>query len=75
MATRSGGVGVGDVGRLQEARHRLEEELGFPVAASIGRDLRLLAFPKTKADSAKLVGYGGRFKGFVIEERETPKAQ
>jgi hypothetical protein len=75
MANRSGGVGVGDVDRLQEARKRLEEELGFPVAASIGRDLRLLVFPKTKADSAKLPGYGGTFKGFPIEERETPRAQ
>jgi hypothetical protein len=74
MATRSGGVGVGDVGRLQEARKRLEDELSFPVAASIGRDLRLLVYPRTKADSARLLGYGGSFRGFPIEERETPTA-
>lgn len=73
MANRAGGVGVSDVGRLQEARKSLEQELGFPVAASIGKDLRLLAFPKTRADRDRLSGLTS-WSGFHIEVRDTPKA-
>jgi len=73
MATRSGGGGVAQVGRLQEARHSLELELGFPVAASIGSDMRLLAYPVTPEDREKLKAYPN-WAGFVVEARETPKA-
>jgi hypothetical protein len=73
MATRSGGATLTDVGRLQEARKSLEDQVGFPVAASIGKDLRLLAFPRNEADQERLKGFP-TWKGFLVEVRDTPRA-
>jgi len=73
MATRSGGASISDVGRLQEARADLERQLGIPVAASIGRDLRLrlLAYPKTDEQRAAVPAM---HRGFPVETREAPRA-
>jgi hypothetical protein len=71
MANRSGGASVADVGRLQEARVGLERQLGFPVRASIGKDLRLLAFPVTRSDRERLQGVS-RWAGFPVEVRDAP---
>jgi len=74
MATRVGGATVNQVGQLQEARRSLELEVGFPIAASIGKDLRLLAFPRTEADRERLKAIP-RWSGFLVEVRETPEAR
>ena len=73
MATRSGGGSVAQVGALQEARKSLELEVGFPIAASVGKDMRLLAFPRTDADRERLKSIP-RWSGFPVEVRDTPKA-
>ncbi len=71
MATRAGGAIVAQVGKLQEARVSLEKKLGFPVAASLHKQLLLVAAPPSEVDEAKVPA---RWLGFPVEVRKVKAA-